>query len=203
VSADRRSHWQDVYEHRSPEQVSWYQREPGMSVELIRRAGATKVVDVGGGASVLVDRLLDLGLEVTVLDVAEAALERSRARLGERAADVTWVVADVTEWRPEARFDLWHDRAVFHFLTEAGDRAGYRGALVSALAPGGHAVIATFAPDGPERCSGLPVVRWSAEGLAAELGLELVAREREAHVTPGGSVQPFTWALLRRPPVGA
>lgn len=203
TEAGRQAHWNEVYAHKEPDAVSWYQREPALSLELIGRAGVpagARIVDVGSGASGLVDRLYDRGYRVTVLDLAESALERSRTRLGARAADVDWIVDDVTSWQPDRTYDLWHDRAVFHFFTDPADRAGYRRALEAGLAPGGHAVIATFAPDGPERCSGLPVVRWSAEELADELGLLLVAELREAHRTPAGGIQSFTWALLRRPP---
>lgn len=204
VGSAAEAHWQGVYEKNAPDRVSWYQAEPRLSLALIARAGIrpdARVVDVGGGASVLVDRLIDRGFaDITVLDIAESALARSRARLGPRAERVRWVVADVTGWRPEGSFDLWHDRAVFHFLTEAADRARYVEALRAALAPGGHAIVATFALDGPERCSGLPVVRYGPESLLAELGpgFTLVASEREEHVTPAGRVQPFTYALFRR-----
>jgi trans-aconitate methyltransferase len=158
-------------------------------------------VDVGGGASRLVDALRDADHEhVTVLDVAAAALERAQRRLGARAAAVSWVVADATGWQPDGEYDVWHDRALFHFLVRTEDRAAYRAALLSALRTGGHAIFATFAPDGPERCSGLPVVRYDAEALAAELGpaLALVEGFREDHVTPGGRVQRFQWSRFVR-----
>jgi trans-aconitate methyltransferase len=143
---------------------------------------------------------LQLGFEVTVLDIADAALEVSRRRLGAAARMVDWQVADITTWRPARRYDLWHDRAVFHFLTAEADRAAYKAALRTGLKAGGWLVMATFAEDGPEKCSGLAVQRYSAESLQAELGsgFELKRHERESHLTPWGSAQMFTWTLFRR-----
>jgi trans-aconitate methyltransferase len=148
-----------------------------------------------------VDALLDRGFcAITVLDIAEAALEVARRRLGPRGQAVDWQVADIRRWRPEGPYDLWHDRAVFHFLTEPEDRAAYMATLNEAVRPGGWVVLASFAPDGPETCSGLPVRRYDAAGLAEELGegFELVRQMRERHVTPSGAEQPFTWTLFRR-----
>jgi len=158
------------------------------------------VVDVGGGASSLVDVLVERGFRVTVLDVADAALEVSRQRLGDAASAVNWQTADITQWQPDQRYDVWHDRAVFHFLTDPKDRARYLDALKAGLQPSGAAIFATFAEDGPERCSGLPVQRYSANELAAELGsgFTLVHHARETHHTPWGSDQSFTWAGFRR-----
>lgn len=203
-SGDRQAHWQGVHRSKSPEETSWFQLRPEPSLRLIDAAGLggdTRMVDIGGGASTLVDHLLARGWQrITVLDIAEDALRRARERLGERAAAVTWEVADVTRWRPEQSFELWHDRAVFHFLTDAADRAAYRDTLAAALRPGGYAVVATFALDGPERCSGLPVVRYDSAALAAEFAgcLELVQSARDEHVTPGGKLQAFTFCLFRR-----
>lgn len=200
----RRDHWDSVYASRSPEEVSWHQARPEISLAFIGRTGAgvgARIVDVGGGASRLVDALLDQGFRrLTVLDVSAEALARARERLGERAALVDWVVADVTRWSPPATFDLWHDRAVFHFLVDAGDRRAYVERLGAAVHAGGHVVIATFASDGPERCSGLPVARYEPETLAAELGagFRLVEGAHEEHLTPGGKVQRFQFSRFLR-----
>lgn len=204
VAAQRRAHWDGVYATKAVDQVSWYQPRPGTSLDLIARTGlgaGASVIDVGGGASLLVDALLDAGYpRVTVLDIAEAALGRARARLGQRAARVEWVAADVTAFRPERRFDIWHDRALFHFLVDERDRLAYREALGAALRAGGQAIIGTFAPDGPEQCSGLPVARYDAAGLASALGpgyrlLDVLA---EDHVTPAGKVQRFQFCRFLR-----
>jgi trans-aconitate methyltransferase len=201
---DRKAHWESVYATKAPDQVSWFQRSAEASLAMIRASGIAKhgaIIDIGGGASVLVDELLNAGFDdVTVLDIAQGALSASEARLGARAKQVQWIVADILSWTPPRRFALWHDRAVFHFLTAAEDRAAYRAVLERALEPGGHLVLAAFAPDGPERCSGLPVHRWSAEALADELGAEfrLLASCHEAHLTPGGATQNFLWCRFRR-----
>jgi SAM-dependent methyltransferase len=200
-------HWQGVYSGKAEDQVSWYQASPATSLELISRAGVgrqARLVDVGGGASRLVDELLEAGYErLTVLDLAPAALELARARLGSRAARATWVAADVCAWEPAEPFDLWHDRAVFHFLVQPEQRAAYRERLRRALRGGGHAVLATFARDGPERCSGLPVERYDPETLARELGagFTLVESRREEHVTPGGKVQRFQFSRFVVAPI--
>jgi trans-aconitate methyltransferase len=159
------------------------------------------IIDIGGGASVLADELLDAGFaDVSVLDIAGQGLTASKSRLGDHAREVHWIVSDVLTWTPPRTYGLWHDRAVFHFLTEPEDRAKYRSVLQRAVRPGGAVIMATFAPEGPERCSGLPVQRWSAEGLAAELGaeFELVQSAREEHETPMGAVQAFTWCRFKR-----
>ena len=164
---------------------------------------ASAVIDVGGGASRLVDALIEKGFRtVTVLDLSEAALAAAKARIGRRAErQVQWIVADVTVWEPRAAaYDVWHDRAAFHFLTEERDRTAYVARLTKAMKPGGHAIIGTFAPDGPDRCSGLPVARYDAQGLGRVLGdgFELVETLRHEHRTPAGSQQRFQFSLFRR-----
>lgn len=196
-------HWEQVYGSKDSREASWFEAAPEASLRMIARTGLTagsRAVDVGGGASSLVDHLLQLGFEVAVLDIADESLAVARARLGAKAARVQWIATDITFWQPAAQFDLWHDRAVFHFLTQPAQRRGYVAALEAALRPGGWLVMATFAPDGPEMCSGLPVQRWAAPDLARELGegFELVHAERNEHATPWGSSQAFTWALFRR-----
>ncbi len=175
-----------------------------MSLRMMRSAGVRTgdgVIDVGGGAAPLVDELLGQGFtDLTVLDVSRVGMSYAQRRLGDTARRVTWVVADVLTWRPPRRYDLWHDRAVFHFLTDADDQRRYVDTLRAAVAPGGHLVIGTFAADGPTRCSGLAVARYGPEGLGERLGpgITVIAADREEHRTPSGTVQPFTWVLARR-----
>jgi SAM-dependent methyltransferase len=201
----RTDHWQTVYTTKPAETVSWFQGEAAPSLAMIAAAGVgaeAAIIDIGAGASTLVDRLLWAGFhDLTALDVSAQALAVSQARLGDRATAVDWIAADLTAWSPAAhRYDLWHDRAVFHFLTDEIERHAYRAALSRALRPGGQAILATFAPTGPERCSGLPVQRYSAEALAREFGdnFELVASAAETHHTPAGGAQDFTWCRLRK-----
>jgi len=202
--SNRGAHWEDVYRTKGEREVSWFQETPSISRELIRSTGATgrsAIVDIGGGASRLVDALVHEGFEaVTVLDLSESALAAAKARLGQAAARVTWVVADVVRWKPPQCYDVWHDRAAFHFLTDAADRTAYVACLHQALRPGGHAIIATFAPDGPERCSGLPVIRYDAASLGEALGnaFNLVETRRHDHHTPMGSTQRFQFSVFRR-----
>lgn len=204
MASEREEHWNDIYTRKREDEVSWYQPEAAISLDLVARCALpapAKILDVGGGASRLVDGLLDRGFEdVSVLDVSAAALAKSRERLGERAARVRWIVADVTTFDPPERFDLWHDRAVYHFLTASEDRAAYARSLERAVAPGGHVIVGTFALDGPERCSGLPIVRYDAATLAASLGasFSLVESVRHEHTTPAGKVQAFTFVRLAR-----
>ncbi|MGQ0841936.1 class I SAM-dependent methyltransferase [Actinokineospora sp.] len=159
------------------------------------------MIDIGGGASVLVDRLIERGhTDVTVLDVSTRAIGIARTRLAARAEQVRWVAADLLQWYPQRQFALWHDRAVFHFLTDPLDRARYQELATSAIRAGGHLVLATFAADGPDQCSGLPVARYSVENLAAAFsdGFATVSTRRENHTTPTGVTQAFTWLLMRR-----
>ena len=202
--ATRKEHWENVYTSKNESEVSWFQENPTPSIELIALAGAgldSAVIDIGGGASRLVDALVKLDmLDVTVLDLSEAALGAAKRRLGDRADQVEWIIADVTTWEPRRFYDIWHDRAAFHFLTDEGDRAAYVARLTTAVKPGGHAIVGTFAPDGPERCSGLPVARYDAENLARVLGsaFTLVESRRHHHTTPSSSEQWFQFGLFRR-----
>lgn len=204
-SVDRRTHWQTVYRTKRADSVSWYRPHLELSLDLLTGAGLcpdSRVIDIGGGASTLVDDLLDLDVrQVSVLDVSEEALARARERLGERAKLVTWYAGDLLDTAlPPGGFDFWHDRAVLHFLTREADVCRYARIAASAVAVGGHAVIAGFAPDGPERCSGLPVVRRSAEDIAAIFSpaFVLVQARAEHHRTPAGADQSFAYALMRR-----
>lgn len=199
-----RDHWENVHRSTSATEVSWFQEVPELSLAMIRAAGIgpdTRVIDVGGGAARLVDHLLDRGFrDLTVLDISRSALECSRRRLGHRAGSVEWIEADITACPPRGRYDLWHDRAVFHFLTDPDQRGAYARALYACLAPKSHVVMATFAEDGPRRCSGLDVVLYSPQLLQSTLGpgLELVTSRHEQHRTPSGVGQRFVYCLLRR-----
>lgn len=196
-------HWEEVHATKADDEVSWFRAEPTSSLRLLEAWAPEKgaLVDVGAGSSPLVDRLLDAGWhDLTVLDVSAAALAKVRERLAERAGAVTSTRADVRSWRPGRTFVAWHDRAVFHFLVEPDHRAHYVGAATDALVPGGVLVLATFAADGPNQCSGLPTARYDADELAScfAAAFDLAHTEREEHVTPFGTVQPFTWVVLRR-----
>ncbi len=196
-----KEHWETVYASKSDAELSWTQAEPRTSLSLIEEVcAAGRVIDVGGGASVLAQRLLERGYSVTVLDISQMALERARNRLGDRASEIHWMVADVTANPDLGSFDVWHDRAVFHFLIAPAERAAYIALLTRTVTAGGHAVIATFALDGPERCSGLETRRYDGQMLAAELGprFELLKSLPEMHVTPGGGRQSFQYSLFRR-----
>lgn len=202
---ESKNHWERVYGSKAPTDVSWYQALPTRSLELLRAASAgpdARIIDIGGGDSTLVDAILAERLgTMMVLDISAAALARAQRRLGTRAALVTWVEADVTTVDlPESSIDIWHDRAVFHFLVEPEQRRRYVAHLQQTLKAGGAAVIATFALDGPEKCSGLPVARYSPETLAAELGSEfmMVESRRHAHVTPWSAAQSFQYSRFRR-----
>ena len=199
--SERKTHWETVYGTRAVDAVSWYQPDATRSLAMIRAAAVSPdsgIIDVGGGASRLVDGLFAAGYrDLTVLDLSAAALAAARTRLGDAAAPVHWLEADITETAlPAARWDLWHDRAVFHFMTTDTQRAAYRQRLHASLRIGGQAIIATFAEDGPERCSGLTVVRYGPPALAAEMGdaFELLDSQRELHATPGGSRQSFQYS---------
>ncbi len=205
-SAAAHAHWDERYRSAPADTLSWYEDDPATSLELIDELGVApqdSVIDVGGGQSRLVDRLLDRGAtDLTVLDASAVALDASRARLAGAADRVQWVVADVRAWHPPRRWDLWHDRAVFHFMVSPAERAGYLGALTAGVAPGGAVVLATFAGDGPTMCSGLPVARYGPDDLAATLAaagsFRIMAARRQLHTTPGGAPQPFSWVAARR-----
>jgi SAM-dependent methyltransferase len=204
IATDRKSHWEHVYSTKAETGVSWFQDEPRLSLELIGAvapADGGRIIDVGGGTSVLVDKLLDLPFgEVAVLDISETALGKAKARLGKRAERVRWVVADVTEAPELGAFDVWHDRAVFHFLTDPADRRCYVELARETVPEGGHLIIASFADDGPKRCSDLDVCRYHVDTLAAELGggFSLVSEANETHTTPWGSRQAFFYGVFRR-----
>jgi SAM-dependent methyltransferase len=199
-----RQHWESVYAERAPTEVSWFEEVPRVSLDLIDSLHldrAAPVLDVGGGASRLAGELLGRGFtDLTVADISAGALERARDELGPRADEVDWEVADVRDHDFGRQYELWHDRAVFHFMVDAADAGAYTDAARRAIASGGHAVVATFGPDGPTSCSGLSVSRYSAEEIAVAFGsgFELVASREVEHHTPGGSRQQFVYALLRR-----
>jgi SAM-dependent methyltransferase len=204
ISVGRQAHWENVYTTKNEKEVSWFEESPTISLDLIR---ATKVnldapiIDIGGGASRLVDALIDNGFAaITVLDLSKKALASAKARLGAHGAEVRWIVDDVTTWQPSETYDVWHDRAAFHFLTEPNDRAAYAERVSRAVRRGGHVIIGTFAPDGPERCSGLQVVRHDAASLSEMLGsaFELIESRRHDHQTPMGATQRFQFSRFRR-----
>ncbi len=201
---DRQSHWENVYATKRENEVSWFQETPALSLDLINAAGATRdsaIIDIGGGELRLVDVLLQRGFRfLTVLDLSENALAAARTRIGSEAHKVEWIVADVTTWKPSRQYDIWHDRAAFHFLTDPDDRAAYVARLKSALRPGGQAIIGTFALDGPEKCSGLPVQRYDAASLQTTLGSEftILEQRKQTHATPWGSAQSFQFTRFQR-----
>jgi trans-aconitate methyltransferase len=202
--ASRQAHWEKVYGTKGEKEVSWFQETPAPSLDLIALTGVSaeaEIIDVGGGTSRLVDDLIAREFcHLTVLDLSEAALAAAKSRVGGSGADVQWVVADVTKWEPPQMYDLWHDRAAFHFLTEQADQSAYVDRLRRAVKPGGYVIIGTFAPDGPERCSGLPIVRHDSTTLAAILGSDfaLIDARRHNHTTPWGAVQRFQFSTFRR-----
>jgi len=206
VAPTDRAHWEDRYSSKAVEELSWYEPHPQRSLELIQATGLgheARILDVGGGASGLAAHLLGMGYtDVTVADISSAALAHAREALGGDAARVAWVEADVRTHDFGRLYDLWHDRAVFHFMVSAADRAGYLNVLRRTLRPGGHLIIATFGPQGPTQCSGLPVQRYSAEDLESVLGADftLASSSLSTHSTPSGARQQFLHAhLLRRP----
>lgn len=199
-----KAHWEDVYQSKAVDEVSWYKPHLDVSLSLIEDAAADRgsaIIDVGGGEATLVDDLVTRGHgDVTVLDISQAAIEVAKARMGSAAASVHWITGDITEVELEpARYDIWHDRAVFHFLTQADDRAAYVRQVARAVKLGGHVIVATFGPDGPEKCSGLDVVRYDAGSLHGEFGpkFRLLDSVTERHETPWGTPQQFMYCLCR------
>ena len=200
-----KEHWENVYSTKAAEEVSWFQEHARLSLQIICDSALApdgRIIDVGGGASTLVDDLLSAGFsKITVLDLSAAALARAKARLGSRAASVQWLEANILDVTlPASTYDVWHDRAVFHFLTSESERHRYVEQVLHAVKPGGLVIVATFAEDGPEKCSGLPVMRYSTEGLHAEFGntFELLGSQRESHLTPTGKEQKFVYCFCRR-----
>ncbi|SRR5579871_3146519 len=202
--SDRSSHWEAVYSTKAENQVSWFQQSPAISLALIKATQAPKdaaIIDIGGGASRLADALLRDGYRsIAVLDLSASALEAAKKRIGPSSQAIDWIVADVTTWTPARTYDIWHDRAAFHFLTAPDDRAAYVDRLRRAVASRGHVIIGTFALDGPEKCSGLPVRRYDGKKLAAELGsgFEFIETRGELHHTPWDSTQSFQFSRFRR-----
>jgi ubiquinone/menaquinone biosynthesis C-methylase UbiE len=203
-SMSLKAHWEHIYQAKTPTQVSWYQEHSLQSLQFIAQTNIAKtdqIIDVGGGPSALIGDLLKEGYQhVTVLDISAVALKVARERLGSRANEVIWLEADVLQTKlPHQEYDLWHDRAVFHFLTEPEDRRLYVKAVKEAVKPGGHVIVATFSRDGPERCSGLPVVRYEPESLHNEFGesFELLSSTNELHHTPFGTEQKFIYCYCR------
>lgn len=203
MTETRTGHWDDVYTAKADDSVSWFEASPSFSLELIEAAGIGlgSVIDIGGGASRLVDALLTKGhAHVAVLDLSARALEITKTRLGDQAGAVEWIVGDATEWMPTGHYDLWHDRAAFHFLTTPDQQAAYARVMHAALKPGGVAIIGTFAPDGPEKCSGLPVARHDAASIGRIIGPDflLIDERRHDHVTPSGALQKFQFSSFRK-----
>ena len=203
---NRKKHWGDVYQEKSPSELSWYQKEPKLSLELIRCTNVASndaIIDVGGGASVLVDYLSKESFtNLTVLDISENAIAMAKKRLGDTAKSIEWIVSDITQFDTSQKFSLWHDRALFHFLTEPSDREIYVNALIKTIKTEGHLIIATFATGGPEKCSGLEIVQYDSEKMIAELGdnFSLVEERKEIHITPANKEQEFIFFHFLRVP---
>lgn len=202
---DGQAHWEQIHREKAADRVSWYRPHLDVSLDLIEEVAPERgasILDVGAGQSTLVDDLLARGYQhITVLDVAQAAIDASRKRLGERGDEVRWIAGDVTKMELEpGAYDVWHDRAVFHFLTSGADRNAYGQQAARALKPGGHLIVATFGEEGPQQCSGLDVVRYNAPALEKEFGagFRLVGARAENHETPAGTVQPFVYGCFRR-----
>ena len=203
---NRKKHWGDVYQEKSPSELSWYQKEPKLSLELIHCTNVASndaIIDVGGGASVLVDYLSKESFtNLTVLDISENAIAMAKKRLGDTAKSIEWIVSDITQFDTSQKFSLWHDRALFHFLTDPSDREIYVKALIKAIRTEGHLIIATFATGGPEKCSGLEIVQYDSEKMIAELGdnFSLVEERKEIHITPANKEQEFIFFHFLRVP---
>jgi SAM-dependent methyltransferase len=201
---DSQTHWEKIYKEKAPDAVSWYRPHLETSLALIEKAApslSASIIDVGGGESTLVDDLLAHGYEnITVLDIAQTAIDANRKRLGEASERVDWLAADITTVKlPQSAYDVWHDRAVFHFLTTTIDRVSYVRQVARAVRHGGHVIVGTFGPDGPMKCSGLDVVRYDAESLHREFGIHfrLLDSSKELHITPFGTIQQFLYCYCK------
>lgn len=203
---EHQAHWQTIYQSKAPEKVTWYQSEPTIDLDWLKQLNldpTEAVIDVGSGASTWVDHLIELGFEhISALDLSEHALSYSRQRLGPKAEQIDWQVADILEFKAERKLALWHDRAVFHFLTDPADQARYQQVLLNSIKPGAYVMIASFAIGGPLKCSGLEIVQYDAAKLIRVLGphFELIKEAHESHVTPLGNQQLFAYFLLRHVP---
>ena len=200
---DRKTHWEGVYRKHRPNELGWYQESPDISLGMIESTGVDKdgrIIDVGGGASSLIELLVARGSKVTVLDISSTALDEARKRLGDKSGKVEWVAADITKYKPTEGYDIWHDRAVFHFLTDPQDRKEYVACLNSALRVGGYLVISTFGPAGPRKCAGLRTMRYSPESLHAEIGsnFHLTDSKDEIHLTPTAKEQEFIYCVFKK-----
>ena len=202
---DAQDHWEKIYSEKAPSDVSWYRAHLETSLSLIERTApsrAASVIDVGGGESTLVDDLLSRGFEnITVLDISQLAIDANRRRLGKAAERVHWLVADITKVELDhSAYDVWHDRAVFHFFTKASERAAYVRQVAHAVKGGGHVIISTFGPEGPTKCSGLEVARYDAEALHDEFGIDFqkLGSSSELHRTPFGTIQQFVYCYCRK-----
>ncbi len=200
----KQAHWEKVYQTKAPDAVSWYRPHLEKSLELIKRSAAgysASIIDVGGGESTLVDDLVANGFcNISVLDISPTAIDTAKKRLGEKANQVTWLAADITKIDfPEHCYDVWHDRAVFHFLTEPAQRTAYVRQVARSVKPGGYVIVATFGPEGPLKCSGLDVVRYDADALHDEFGADfrLMESATELHQTPFGTTQQFVYCLCK------
>ncbi|MCK5400415.1 MAG: class I SAM-dependent methyltransferase [Flavobacteriaceae bacterium] len=202
MEIERKKHWERVYETKSPDQVSWTQKSPKTSIDLINSFGLTKtakIIDIGGGDSKLVDYLLDKGFEnITVLDISAKALDKTKKRLGNKADKINWVVSDITEFVPETTFDIWHDRATFHFLTTADQISKYLNTARKNVS--GYITIGTFSENGPKKCSGLDIKQYCEESLTTELknGFEKIRCVKEEHITPFNTKQNFLFCSFKR-----
>ncbi|MBX3292917.1 MAG: class I SAM-dependent methyltransferase [Acidobacteria bacterium] len=200
-----KEHWETVYQMKGRDEVSWFREHLDTSLKMISNTGVGKdasIIDVGGGNSTLVDDLLDSGfVDISVLDISANAIDGSKKRLGTKAKGVDWIVADITTAElPVEKFDVWHDRAVFHFLTDENDRRKYVELVIRSLKPEGHIILASFSLEGPKKCSGLDVMRYSPETMHSEFGrpFQLVASQSETHNTPFGTTQEFVYCYCRK-----
>lgn len=201
---DRKKHWEEIYQTKQLESCSWYQPSPFTSISLIEDGGiplSSKIIDVGGGDSFLVDHLLDKGYtDITVLDISEAAIQRAKQRIGNRAAKATWIVSDVTRFKPSEKYDVWHDRAAFHFLTDPVDIGKYVELVEASIAPGGKLIVGTFSETGPKKCSGIEIKQYSKEELASVFSKGFTKNSclNVDHATPSNTVQNFTFCSFKR-----